>query len=82
MEIKPPIAIAAIVVVVVLVGWFLWRSSGPGRFKPPPPITTGAPLQAGQLPGGQSGTGPQIQTGMPMAPGAPIAPQAEYRPGK
>ena len=67
MEIKPPVAIAIVVVVVLVAGFLIWRSSGAARFKAPPPITTGAPVQSGQVPGG----GPQIQTGTPVPPGAP-----------
>lgn len=67
MEIKPPVAIALIVIVVVLAGFFLWRQTGPGRFKPPPPIMTGAPVQPGQAPAGQPAAGPQIQVN-PSAP--------------
>lgn len=71
MEIKPPVTIAIIVVVVLVAGFFIWRSSGAVRFKAPPPITTGAPLQPGQTPGGQAGGGPQVRTGTPVPPGAP-----------
>lgn len=80
MEIKTPVAIAIIIVVVLVAGFFLWRSTGSARFKPPPPITTGAVMQ-GQPPGAQ-GTGPQIQTGVPMPPGAPPGGKATYVPGK
>lgn len=82
MEIKPPVAIAIIVLVVLIAGYFLFKSTGSARFKPPPPIMTGTPLQPGQLPAGQAGTGPQIQGGAPTLPGAPPGGQAQYNPGK
>lgn len=81
MEIKPPVAIAAVILVVLVVGFLLWRSTGTARFKPPPPITTGTVMAPGAPPAGQAGTGPQIQTGVQL-PSGPAGGQAEYRPGK
>ncbi|NLH99382.1 MAG: hypothetical protein GX446_07795 [Chthonomonadales bacterium] len=81
MEIKPPVAIAAIVLVILVAGFLLWRSTGTNRFKPPPPITTGTVMTPGAPPAGQAGTGPQIQTGVQLPSGAGGG-QAEYRPGK
>ncbi len=81
MEIKPPVAIAAIVLVVLIAGFFLWRGTGSNRYKAPPPITTGTVMTPGAPPAGAAGTGPQIQTGVQLPSGAGSS-QAEYRPGK
>jgi hypothetical protein len=78
-EIKPPVAIAIIVVVVLVAAFFLWRGTGASRFKPAPPITTGMPMTPGATPAGVAGGGPKIQTGQPGLPSAPGAGQAEYR---
>lgn len=81
MEIKPPVAIAAIVLVVLVAGFLLWRGTGSNRYKPPPPIMTGTTMAPGAAPAGSAGTGPQIQTGtgQPTLPAPPGAGQAEYR---
>lgn len=81
MEIKPPVAIAIVVVVVLVAGFLLWRSTGSARFKAPPPITTGTVMTPGTPPAGQAGAGPQIQTGVTL-PSGPGSGQAQYRPGK
>lgn len=83
MEIKTPAAIAIIVVVVLVAGFFIWRGTGAARYGKPPPITTGLSLTPGQAPGGVKPGGPQIQTGMPNTlPSAPGSGQAQYNPGR
>jgi uncharacterized protein YneF (UPF0154 family) len=83
LEIKTPVAVAIIVVVVLIAGFFIWRGTGSARFGKPPPITTGLSLAPGQAPGGVKPGGPQIQTNMPTTlPSGPGTGQAEYRPGK
>lgn len=77
MEIKPPVAIAIVAVLVLLVAFVLWKGTSGGQFKAPPPITTGAPgQQAGPGPGGtpkltllggNQGGAPPMQSGLPSA---------------
>lgn len=61
MEIKPPVAIAVIVIILLIVGFLVYKGTSGGNYGAPPPITSGLPGGNGPTPGGPA----------PKLPGSP-----------
>jgi len=74
MEIKPPVAIAIIVVVLIAIGLLIYKQTGSARYGTPPPITSGLPAGAGGPaanlnPGAVPKPGERLQGGQVALPG-------------
>ena len=71
MQIKPQVAIALIAVVVVIVGFLLYKAVGPPSYPAPPPMVSG--LSGSPIPGKVAPINPATP-GKP--PGGPASPRA------